>query len=222
MLDTQASESHDPRVLNFINKLKFKKVEGSYNLAIESVELLKSIISQNDWKTAKEIIHLIKSEAKFLTKAVPFHTPVGNMVRQILKIVREEYVAGCKDRLEEIDPQDSLHKIVSSEGEVNDYSKLIDDLKEAILDHISEFQMELETSSDNISQQAREHIHSNEIIMTIGTSREVKAFLKKAAQDRKFEVIVAECAPFCHTFNNFDKENECSAIESKTKSINAP
>lgn len=33
--------------------------------------------------------------------------------------------------------------------------------------------------------------------MTIGKSRVVKSFLKKAAHDRKFEVIVAECAPFC-------------------------
>jgi translation initiation factor 2B subunit (eIF-2B alpha/beta/delta family) len=33
--------------------------------------------------------------------------------------------------------------------------------------------------------------------MTLGKSASVEAFLKKAATERKFEVIVAECAPFC-------------------------
>jgi len=33
--------------------------------------------------------------------------------------------------------------------------------------------------------------------MTLGKSALVDAFLKKAATERKFQVIVAECAPFC-------------------------
>jgi hypothetical protein len=33
--------------------------------------------------------------------------------------------------------------------------------------------------------------------MTLGKSASVEAFLRKAATERKFEVIVAECAPFC-------------------------
>lgn len=41
--------------------------------------------------------------------------------------------------------QESLHKIVTSEEEVDDYSKPIKELKESILDHINEFQTELET-----------------------------------------------------------------------------
>lgn len=54
-----------------------------------------------------------------------------------------------------------------------------------------------EGTTDNIAMQALEHIHSNEVIMTIGRSRTVEAFLKDAARKRKFHVIVAECAPFC-------------------------
>jgi len=33
-------------------------------------------------------------------------------------------------------------------------------------------------SADNIAQQALEHIHSNELILTVGKSRTVEAFLK--------------------------------------------
>lgn len=54
-----------------------------------------------------------------------------------------------------------------------------------------------EGTMENIAAQALEHIHSNEVIMTIGFSRTVEAFLKEAARKRKFHVIVAECAPFC-------------------------
>lgn len=50
-----------------------------------------------------------------------------------------------KDKPDEVDPQESLHKIVTSEGETNDYSKEVPHLRESVLDHISEFQMELET-----------------------------------------------------------------------------
>jgi len=43
-------------------------------------------------------------------------------------------------------------------------------------------------------------IHSNgnitsEIILTVGMSRTVEAFLKQAASDRKFTAIVAETGP---------------------------
>lgn len=51
-------------------------------------------------------------------------------------------------------------------------------------------------SSENIVRQASEHIHSNEIIMTIGKSKLVEEFFKTAAATRAFEVIVAEGGPF--------------------------
>ena len=57
-----------------------------------------------------------------------------------------------------------------------------------------------EGTTENIAAQALEHIHSNEVIMTIGFSRTVEAFLREAARKRKFHVIVAECAPFCQVW----------------------
>lgn len=65
-----------------------------------------------------------------------------------------------------------------------------------------------EGTTDNISMQALEHIHSNEVIMTIGRSRTVEAFLRDAARKRKFHVIVAECAPFCQVHEVHRKELE--------------
>lgn len=50
-------------------------------------------------------------------------------------------------------------------------------------------------SNEDIAKQALEHIHSNEIILTVGKSSEVEMFLKEAAKDRTFEVFITECAP---------------------------
>jgi translation initiation factor eIF-2B subunit beta len=36
---------------------------------------------------------LVSAEGRKLTKALPLQASVGNMVRRILKIIREEYVA---------------------------------------------------------------------------------------------------------------------------------
>lgn len=53
-------------------------------------------------------------------------------------------------------------------------------------------------SVDNIAAQASEHIHSSEIILTIGKSNTVERFLKSAAKTRQFQVIVVEAAPLYH------------------------
>lgn len=58
-------------------------------------------------------------------------------------------------------------------------------------------------SLDNIASQASEHIHSNEIIMTLGKSNTVEKFLKSAAKTRKFQVIVVEAAPQCQVSKLF-------------------
>lgn len=94
----------------------------------------------------------------------------------------------------------SLHKLVTQNTEneyKRDYSKPQEGLQAALLDHIQEIETELETSADNLSAQAAEHIHSSELILTLGNSRSVEIFLKSAAKQRKFEVVVTECAPGC-------------------------
>lgn len=53
-------------------------------------------------------------------------------------------------------------------------------------------------SNEDIGKQALEHIHFNEVILTVGKSSEVETFLKEAAKDRTFEVFITECAPLNH------------------------
>ncbi len=75
---------------------------------------------------------------------------------------------------------------------------------------------EIKNVYSQIAEQAIEHIHAKEVIMTYGVSKTVIAFLKEAAKFRKFEVIVAESAPTYegHTMANQLTELgiECTVI----------
>lgn len=83
----------------------------------------------------------------------------GNVLRRVLRIVREEYLALLKKEAVE----ESLHKMLtSSRGgskDEEDYGTPLPTLGDAVLDHINELETELETSSENIAAQAPEHIH---------------------------------------------------------------
>jgi len=114
--------------------------------------------------------------------------------RRILKLIRDEYVSASKS-VETDYQQESLQRMLKSEGSSSDWGKNVSDFKERVFEIIEELTHDIDSCSEEISKQAIEHIHASEIILTIGRSRTVERFLKAAAKTRKFEVIVAEAAP---------------------------
>uniref|UniRef100_A0A668RYG3 Translation initiation factor eIF2B subunit beta n=1 Tax=Oreochromis aureus TaxID=47969 RepID=A0A668RYG3_OREAU len=171
-------------------------LRGSAETARETTALLRKITAQARWGSAGDLMEIIRKEGRRMTAAQPSETTVGNMIRRVLKIIREEY-ARSRGSSEEAD-QESLHKLLTSGGlSEENFRQHFPPLKANVIEAINELLTELEGTTDNIAMQALEHIHSNEVIMTIGRSRTVEAFLKDAARKRKFHVIVAECAPFC-------------------------
>merc|ERR1712002_983476 len=68
-------------------------------------------------------------------------------------------------------------------------------LRDDIVEALDELLSELETSTENITVQSLEHIHSDEVILTAGHSRTVEKFLIQAGKKRTIKVIVAEGAP---------------------------
>ncbi|EFN86328.1 translation initiation factor eIF-2B subunit beta [Harpegnathos saltator] len=183
-------------VLKLINNIHYGKIKGSYNIVVTTISVFKEMINNAEWSTAKDLMDIIIENGKYLTKECPLEACIGNMVRRILQIIREEYTSELKNKTDETDPQESLHKILTAESDQQiDFNVPVPSLKSALIEHINEFETELETCSENIIQQASEHIHSNEIIMTIGKSKLVEEFFKRAATTRAFEVIVAEGGP---------------------------
>uniref|UniRef100_A0A673WCF5 Translation initiation factor eIF2B subunit beta n=1 Tax=Salmo trutta TaxID=8032 RepID=A0A673WCF5_SALTR len=175
-------------------------LRGSGEMARETTYLLLRITAQARWSSAGDLMEIIRNEGRRMTAAQPSETTVGNMVRRVLKIIREEY-ARFRGSSEETEQQESLHKLLTSGGLIEEnFRQHFIHLKANVIEAINELLTELEGTTDNIAMQALEHIHSNEVIMTVGRSRTVEAFLKDAARKRKFHVIVAECAPFCQVY----------------------
>ncbi|KAK6179184.1 translation initiation factor eIF-2B subunit beta [Patella vulgata] len=194
--DTEKLEDLNERIEAFTKEMRQGNHPGSYSVANDTVNLLKRIIAQKKWTNALDLMNVLKTEGKRLMASQPSETVIGNMVRRVLKIIREEYASASRGTTEEEESQDSLHKLLLAEKHPDDFSSHTPNLKASVIEAISELQSELETSAENIASQALEHIHSNEVIMTCGKSKTVEEFLKNAAKQRKFQVIVVECAPF--------------------------
>ncbi|XP_015110045.1 translation initiation factor eIF-2B subunit beta [Diachasma alloeum] len=195
MVSTMGKDIHRS-ALELVKNINYGKLKGTHEIVEATIRVLKEIVSSSEWSTARKLMDLITLNGKYMIAAVPLEASIGNMVRRILQIIREEYTLELENKPDEADPQESLHKILTSQGAQDiDFNISVPDLKSAVIEHINEFEVELETCSENITQQASEHIHSNEIIMTIGYSKMVERFFKKAAETREFEVIIAEGDP---------------------------
>ncbi|KAG8856039.1 GCD complex subunit gcd7 [Tulasnella sp. 330] len=238
------------------------QVVGSHATAIETVKLLRQVVSAAKFTSLDQLVQLVRAVGRELVAAQPKggqardsydrrEYSVGNTVRKVLRLIREEYNAALAtatispshpstpsmrtaalpgatssssssplppqssstfnpptslssfvllglprsnaEHVEQPHPQ-PLSRQTSSFLEVSDDFKAVS-VKPALIGAIEEVIDDLETVYENVAKNARDHIHSDEIILTIGHSNTVEAFLKSAAHYRKFTVIVAETAP---------------------------
>lgn len=240
-------------VNEFLNKLKKRKIEGSQATAKLTAELLRSVISQQrvpHTNQAGALIDAIKEVGERLIAANPVELAVGNIVRRVLHIIREEdlslttasmaglnllgasdgeeedggerddgqvlsaaVVAAAAARstlrppslqtlLEDVPDATTLVHTSSSAGDSEGKSKSADKssrtrkLKHDVIEAVNELIQDISTCHEQIAEQAVEHIHQNEVILTLGSSRTVLEFLCAAKEkNRSFRVFVAEGAP---------------------------
>ncbi|KAJ0988487.1 hypothetical protein J5N97_006843 [Dioscorea zingiberensis] len=235
---------------DFVLKLKRRKVEGSHASARQTAELLRSVVSQQRLPhvgQATVLIDAVRAVGEQLIAANPVELAVGNIVRRVLHIIREEDLsstttameglglsAGSDDEnageledrpalsaaavaaaarstlrapslhtlLEDIPESAAIPHTSSSGGDSEGKSKSADKsskgrkLKHDVIEAINELIQDIDTCHEQISEQAVEHIHQNEVILTLGRSRTVKEFLCAAKEKkRSFRVFVAEGAP---------------------------
>lgn len=130
-----------------------------------------------------------------LIKLQSTESVIENMIKRILKIIREEY-----NHSKGVQDDEGFESIINiwqtNKSSYSDAKIDLNQVKDSISIAINELLSELETSGGNIANQALEHIDWNDVIITIGRSKTVEAFLKHAAKKKKkFDLIVAECAP---------------------------
>ena len=173
------------KVDEFCDKLRRRQVSGSFAVALETGKLIKNLIGH--LTKALDVEEIVGRIGQMLITAQPIEFASGNMIKRIFHLIKEE--------------GDDVDSNLDSPEE--------ESLGAVIRQGISEILDEIENSSSNIASQALEHIHSNEIILTMGHSIDVEAFLKQAGRVRKFQVIVLETCP---SFKG--QEMACSLSES--------
>jgi len=193
-----------------IEKLKRRHISGSHETAKIVVRMLSDVAQKERWSNAGELMSVLKEFIQPLISAGTAESVViGNVIRHVLWIIREEYNEAEKasedgSAAEEQQSPDrslgertrSLHSILTdAPSTTGDYSKRLD-VKGPIMNSLQEYVQEIDDIYDKIGEQALEHVHANEIVLTIGYSNTVEQFLTKACGKRKgVEVFVCEAAP---------------------------
>jgi translation initiation factor eIF-2B subunit beta len=192
-----------------VRKLKRSQIVGSYPVAIAVADLFNSLVDTMKWTSAKNLLEEVKLIGDILVEAKPEELIIGNIVRRVLFIIREEYSTlkeeTQKEQMASLEKgqksRRSLSNLINNileEQQEEKYEENHSDLKIRISEDIKELVEEITSSYENVSEQSIQHIHANEVIMTFGRSRTVEAFLKDAygkGKKRNFQCIVAEAAP---------------------------
>lgn len=164
------------------------KGHDSYSCVIRTINVLRELICTSDWVTAGELIKIVKT----FSKCIPFfqsnETVVNNMIRRVLKIIREENAGPDAAGLSE-----GLAIFFKSDTKTSSIGR--EDLQDNILNSLVELLSEQENSHSSIIAMALEHIHANEVILTYGHSKTVREFLLHARKKRSFKVVVCESGP---------------------------
>ncbi|ETV75158.1 hypothetical protein H257_10377 [Aphanomyces astaci] len=182
---------------NLLVGLKRRQITGSYETSRKTTELLRSILGTVRWTHARQLMDNIRLLGRVLVKAIPQELAIGNVIRRVLFIIREEYLNAVKTLSSQTQSQLSLGTILTP-GTEADYTTPIKELKQSVMEGVSELMDEIENLHVSIAEQAMEYIHANEVILTYGMSTSVEEFLKAAAKKRQFKVIVVESAPLLH------------------------
>jgi translation initiation factor eIF-2B subunit beta len=189
-----------------VRKLKRSQIVGSYPVAIATAGLFKSLVDTMKWTTAKNLIDEVKVIGDILVEAKPEELVIGNIVRRVLFIIRDEYLSLTEEKeKEQVEKYQKFKRTLSNlinnileEQQEEKYEENHSELKIRISESIKELEEEITSSYENVSEQSIQHIHANEVIMTFGRSRTVEVFLKEAfgkGKKRNFQCIVAEAAP---------------------------
>jgi translation initiation factor eIF-2B subunit beta len=195
-----------PEVDKLATKLRRRMVVGSYACAMETLQVLRGLISASRTTSLSQLIAAIKQAGATLQKSQPFELAVGNVTRRVLHLIREDYKTIVNETLLKDSKgfnsiaKSSMYNLLGQDKKENESSFFSKHstvgMKALFIQAITELIDEMESIHHNIAMQSVDHIHNGEIIMTIGyDSKTLEEFLINARRKRKFQVIVAENAP---------------------------
>ena len=200
----------------FKNRLKDRDDHSScYLTAKNTTDLVYAIINRLKWKKTGDLVTFLRELYRDIkgdedSPVIVNNSVASNVILRIIKIISTEdasYLGSTSEQflaslLKKPESKSGDHETTTGgldhtskrSGESKGSLKK-NELKEAFIDCLDEYTVELENSCSNIAVQSLHHIHEDEIILTIGHSNTVCEFLQEASAKRSFQVLVAEAAP---------------------------
>lgn len=256
-------------VEEYCTQLRRRQIHGSFACAKKTAEVMRLLITTQRHPDAASLIEDVRTVGTKLQAAKPVELAIGNIVRRVLHMIREEQQqeqishseggSAAKDAADKQQPGllsqafrgggggrpfgravslsnlldapadgggifgslssslgnsqqkrpqgsgDSTPTAASGAGSAFDegdagkkWRKKLPpqwNNKNNVIEMLNELIDELDGIEQQIAQQAVEHIHANEVILTYGMSDTTLLFLKEASRKREFQVVVAEAAP---------------------------
>ncbi|RMZ90429.1 hypothetical protein DV736_g2340, partial [Chaetothyriales sp. CBS 134916] len=226
-LRSLSTESVDDSVDSFAALLRRRQICGSKACALATASLLRRVVSHTRTADSAKLIGRVREVGRALTAAAPKELAIGNIVRRVLGLIRDESgeyddphslagsatpsVNGISSTAPSARAVKSMYSILShpsmpashlsspaSSGTHTPSQAASSDLRAEILAGITEIIDELDQSDEQIASYALDFISPQEVVFTLGAWPVVQRFLLKAASKRKFTVIQAEAYPNQH------------------------
>ncbi|SCU90505.1 LADA_0F04588g1_1 [Lachancea dasiensis] len=204
-------------IASFIDRLKRRQISGSYQVSLETLQLLKRFVSAARWSSIDDLIAQLRELGTRLGKAQPTEFTCGNIIRRVLALIRdevEEELASHNQLQKNAEPMISSmfsllqkpsttastptaqHSTSTSSSAPADQHKT--DLRQVIIQGIKDLIDEIANIDEGIQQIAVDIIHDREILLTpTPDSTTVLKLLIKARErnNRNFSVLVTEGFP---------------------------
>jgi Initiation factor 2 subunit family len=165
------------------------------------MELLRNTVGACKWATAAQLMEVVRAVGRELIAAKPSELAVGNVVRRVLFVIREEYASKLREQEECADSSSgtnevsapSLETVLGGTQSEADFTVQLPDLKQSIMEGLNELKAELEDVNSIICEHAAETIHANEVVLTFGRSDTVEQFLLAAADQYRKSRLTFRC-----------------------------
>ena len=196
----ELSPSAETLVCEFVRTSRRQGAVPSRQMADRTLQLLRQLVSDPDWRQTAQLVSSLRAAGRRLAAELPTQPAVRTLVCRLLKMVREEHEEHeARRRGPQSQAVDSLHRRLTAgrgAAPASDLNTELSGLRADLLTGLDELQAELDASADNIAREALSHIHADDVVLTAGRSRTVLEFLRRAASERAFHVLVVEGAPF--------------------------
>ncbi|KAK4113498.1 translation initiation factor eIF2b-like protein [Canariomyces notabilis] len=196
--------------------LKRRQVKGD-ECAQATAHILRQVVAKARWQDVDQLLSQIQSAGSRLARAAPHEPVIGNIVRRVLGLIRDERQATIPIRpspavltstaglqvsksmfnlLSVAEPDGSPMTGGSTPLSQATQPTSVHTLRSEVMDGIEEIMDEIGQADDQIASFADIQIHPGDFVLAYQPSKTVERFLIKAASRRRFTLFIAGLEPF--------------------------